>query len=395
MPMRRISTGLTRVGFDQDPSPLTEGMLHAASTLGELWPRLKQIEMEKKQHQDSVDERKQRYEQESQDRAAAIAERKQERTDALENQKQNHADYVNSQSQQRSDAHAKWAAGFGLGPNASDDDVAAHIEEGNRYKRNMDAANNGVASDEGELWQKIASRSQEDQRLNQAIKQQQVDKSGSAAPRNWDSAWRQAKDEIGDPDGDTKIVMLMTPTGEKKPTPVKTPLSPQERQQRVDRLNSRALELTGHQFQPIPLPPETEPLPISAPAVDQQPQTTQLWPTGNPSATTPTAPAAPKIDPARFRDAITRANVALTAPQAVTPDDPHGAPVAMGMSQEQRTRLARVVAAAKAGDPDAAASILRWHEGQADTKQRDVQDAKSAEQKRASLRMIAPIGMGL
>ena len=166
MPMRRISTGLTRVGFDQDPSPLTEGMLHAASTLGELWPRLKQIEMEKKQHQDSVDERKQRYEQESQDRAAAIAERKQERADALENQKTNHADYLKT-------------AG----------DTANRNAEENQFKHNVELAKMGVVGDEGQLWQNAAAfankkLAREETQANHAVYTFFTDKDGNTYRRN-------------------------------------------------------------------------------------------------------------------------------------------------------------------------------------------------------------------
>lgn len=152
MPMRRISTGLTRVGFDQDPSPLTEGMLHAASTLGELWPRLKQIEMEKKQHQDSVDERNQRYGQESQDRAAAIAERKQERDDA---------------AAERADAHraalGQWAAGFGVSDNSPDvqGDVAARVESDRQRKLDEHAASNGAYNGEDQGLLTISARAQE------------------------------------------------------------------------------------------------------------------------------------------------------------------------------------------------------------------------------------------
>jgi hypothetical protein len=241
--MRRISTGLTRVGFDQDPSPLTEGMLNAASTLGELWPRLKQIEADKQQRKDSLDERNADRATHDRYRAEDVATRKQERADSLSERTQ----LQKERQQDRADA---------LGLRKQQFDQQAKEAE-YRDLHDLDVQ----AQQQRALWSKNDAKS---------------------APRDWDSAWRQAKDEIGDPDGDTKIVMLMTPTGEKKPTPVKTPLSPQERQQRVDRLNSRTLELTGHQFQQIPLPPETEPLPVSAP-VSQSPQSTQLWPTGKPS----------------------------------------------------------------------------------------------------------------
>jgi hypothetical protein len=61
MPMRRISTGLPQVGFNDDPSPLTEGMLHAQSTMAELWPRLSQIEHAKDVEKRGFDERQREF----------------------------------------------------------------------------------------------------------------------------------------------------------------------------------------------------------------------------------------------------------------------------------------------------------------------------------------------
>ena len=75
MPMRRISTSLPRVGFADDASPLSEGLAYAAGTLGELWPRLSQIEAEKQAAEAGRVER-------SNERDAARTERETNRTES-------------------------------------------------------------------------------------------------------------------------------------------------------------------------------------------------------------------------------------------------------------------------------------------------------------------------
>lgn len=81
MPMRRVSTSLPRVGFADDASPLSEGMANAAATLGDLWPRLNQIEAQKHQdaanrqdRRDELDVRANERQQERADHQAAAAE---------------------------------------------------------------------------------------------------------------------------------------------------------------------------------------------------------------------------------------------------------------------------------------------------------------------------------
>ena len=161
--MRRISTGLTRVGFDQDPSPLTEGMLHAASTLGELWPRLKQIEMEKNQHQDSVDERNADRATHDRYRTEDAATHDRYRTDDAKIRKQERDDAA----AERADAHraalGQWAAGFGVGDNSPDvqGDVAARVESDRQRKLDEHAASSGTYNGEDQGLLAISARSQE------------------------------------------------------------------------------------------------------------------------------------------------------------------------------------------------------------------------------------------
>lgn len=56
MPMRTISTSLPIQGFDDPASPLTEGALHAASTLWALGPQLDQIKLDRQRYADSQNE---------------------------------------------------------------------------------------------------------------------------------------------------------------------------------------------------------------------------------------------------------------------------------------------------------------------------------------------------
>lgn len=161
--MRRISTGLTRVGFDQDPSPLTEGMLHAASTLGELWPRLKQIEMEKKQHQDSVDERNADRATHDRYRTEDAATHDRYRTDDAKIRKQERDDAAAERAAAHRAALGQWAAGFGVGDNSPDvqGDVAARVESDRQRKLDEHAASNGTYNGEDQGLLAISARSQE------------------------------------------------------------------------------------------------------------------------------------------------------------------------------------------------------------------------------------------
>jgi hypothetical protein len=225
MPMRRISTGLPRYGFADDASPLSEGLANAAATLGELWPRLNQIEADKQRE------------------ATVFADREAERAAARE-----------ERTAANNERRQLWEATQG-------------VYRGNDPALST-ASGNAAAKIKADLTPK-------------------ADK-----PRDWDSAWKQAIDELGDPDGDNEVIQVIDANGNKRPQVIKRPLSPEERQGRVNRLNSRALELTGHPFRPIALPPETEPLPdaapVDAPAV---PQGQPLW---QPTAEQPATPAEPQ-----------------------------------------------------------------------------------------------------
>lgn len=71
--------------------------------------------------------------------------------------------------------------------------------------------------------------------------------------------------------------------------------------------------------------------------------------------------AAPVVQPGDLQQAVTRATSTLTMAPA-------------GMTAEQRQRLARAVAAAQQGNPQAIEALMRWHSKQPDAIQRVAQD---------------------
>lgn len=220
MPMRRISSSLPRVGFADDASPLSEGLANAAATLGELWPRLNQIEADKQQTAAQQQEREQDRQLTREDRESAAADRRQLWDTNRQDRQEDQAARRTDQETQRANQRSLWEAEHGA---YQGDDPALTTVSG----QNATLIN-----------QKLTPKSD--------------------TTLDWNSAWKQAKDEIGSPEGDKKIVMVPDRDGVKHPQLMEQPLNEYERHKRVGNLNWRARELSGHPVQALPVPDESQ-----------------------------------------------------------------------------------------------------------------------------------------
>jgi hypothetical protein len=152
MPMRRISTSLPRVGFADDASPLTEGLANAASTLGELWPRLRQIDAEQQRDQQYKNERD-----------ADRRQGRQERSDAAE---ERHRLWdTNRADTQAANAHHDqlWAAQNGAytGSDPALSTVSGNVEQSRRHSQDLEAAKLGMYQGEDQGMLDLSQRSRE------------------------------------------------------------------------------------------------------------------------------------------------------------------------------------------------------------------------------------------
>ncbi len=209
--------------------------------------------------------------------------------------------------------------------------------------------------------------------------------------------WDRAVQEIGDPDHDIEVIETTDMMGNPVKREVKRPLSPEERASRVDRINARFRELGGATWKPVPGFGDDAAAPQGAPASSSLTQAalgpvmadgSMVQNTGTPNAgtgpgapATTSAPAAEPIDQMQARDALTRAD------QTLIQTMPGAAPVPgmPALTPEQRERLARTVADAKRGVPEAIRALLRWNAKQPDTALRKQQDQFDSEAIDASL----------
>lgn len=343
MPRRTIAIGNqpSSFQFQDDFGPLNNGLAYAAGQWLASGRDRAQIEMQRDAQAQQAEEREQDVGFRTQDmelRRLALSQQDQQRKDALDERKIYHSDQATRYADERKQRKARDDAEAGA---TLRDDFGATGKYFLDWFRGGNPANvprGGAGSSAS------ADLSREKFNREKAIQ------------------------EIGSPDYNLEVVEDPV-TGQ--PRQIHRPLTEQERASRIDRINARENELNGHPFVPVPgFHADTG---IIAPA--------QTAPAGSLSETALGAPkklvtpiskegaTAAKVDPARFNDAVTRANKALMGSMPGQEK-----PGMVTITNEQRTRLAKTIADAQQGNPAAVQALMRWHDGQADTKERDKDD---------------------
>lgn len=211
MPMRRIATSLPQIGFEDQASPMSEGLLHASATLGELWPRLAQIKADQRRQDQSMQERRMEFQQREADRQERARLWSTGREDAIDQRR----------------------------------DAASATATERKHQDDVNAARYGVYVGD-------------DPQLKAISEQVRGDRHGAGEMKLDDDAERRATTEIAPlgrgfhtvPMRDENGQPLMDKNGH--PVTQKVPMQGAELDDQNDRIGSRAQEKRGHQFQPVP-----------------------------------------------------------------------------------------------------------------------------------------------
>lgn len=211
MPMRRIATSLPQIGFEDQASPLSEGLLHASATLGELWPRLAQIKADQRRQDQSMQERRMEFQQREADRQERARLWSTGREDAI--------------SQRREAANATATE--------------------RKHQDDVNAARYGTYVGD-------------DPQLKAISDQVRGDRHGAGETKLDDDAEQHAATEIAPLGRGFRTMPVLNAKGEQtldnngRPITEKVPLNGPELDDQNDRIGSRAQERRGHPFKPVP-----------------------------------------------------------------------------------------------------------------------------------------------
>jgi len=283
MPFRQVPTSLPQAQFQDQASPLTEGMLHASATFAELWPRLAQIKLENRRFEGNMAERKAEFQQRESDRQDRARMWSTNRQDAIDQRRDQAAGTLSERQHQDDQNAARYGAYTG------DDPQLKAISDQVRQERSQAAQ----------------------------------DRSGKAEQGFDDDAHKRAAGELAPAGIGYKAAMVPKKDAQGNTIGMvagKVPIEDeQEREDQINRINSRALELRGKNFKPVPAvnpdapgpgaPGAGAPGPMAQQPSDS-PQLQRMWSAGTPAAA-PAAPLPPHLqaqqvmqDPQRQQDAV-------------------------------------------------------------------------------------------
>lgn len=361
MPRRTIVIGKQPSAFEfqDDFGPLNNGLAYAAGQWLASGRDRAQIEMQREaqaqQEQTHDTERQQDLSFRNQDmelRKLALGQQDQQRKDALGEQKAYHDEqatrYADELKQKKakddSESWAKWR-----------DDIGSTVKYGLDWFRGGNPAN---ASKDGAH----AGTDLNQKKFN----------------------WERAVQMVGAPDYDLDTVTSTDGMGNPVEHQIKRPLTESQRAERVKSINRKFRELNGEPPDPNDAPAITpdDPHGSGRGFVPSAPSSvtgslSDMALGGTPASASSMKETAPaeKVSPARFNEALTRANKALvdSMPGRAAPG------TAPTITDEQRAKLAHYIAGAQQGHPDAMKALLHWHQTQPDTVARDRQDQKDGE----------------